>query len=291
MTIPEYPALMQPVLHALTENSRDMRFMPLMKAVGSRLGLSAEELSARLPSGTETVFANRLQWALAYLERSGAVEERQGRWRPARAEREVRQAVSPCRADQAVAVRTQAECPHAVIAASARLIHQRLARDLLERIHGEHPEFFEHLIIELLHAMGYGCRRDLSRHLGRSGDGGLDGAVPQDVLGLDVIYIQAKRYRPGSVVPVSAVREFAGSLDGRKACKGVFVTTATFSRSAAGFVSAVPSKIALIDGHALADLLIRYDIGVKVRETYQIKQIDESRLAAAAHRSTPQGDY
>jgi restriction endonuclease Mrr len=133
--------------------------------------------------------------------------------------------------------------------------------------------------------MGYGCRNDLARHLGRSGDGGVDGAVPQDVLGLDVIYIQAKRYRPGSSVPVSAVREFAGSLDAARPDKGVFVTTATFPRSAAAFVSAVPSKIVLIDGQALADLLIRYNIGVKVRETYEVKQIDDGYMAAVLHRA------
>jgi restriction system protein len=174
-----------------------------------------------------------------------------------------------------------------VIDASARAIHERLARGLLDRIHAEPPEFFERLIIELLLAMGYGCRRDLARHLGRRGDGGIDGAVPQDVLGLDVIYIQAKRYRPNTSVPVSAVREFAGSLDGRKARKGVFVTTATFPKSAATFVSAVPSKIALIDGQSLADLLIGYNIGVKVRETYEVKQIDEHWLAEALRRSMP----
>lgn len=181
--------------------------------------------------------------------------------------------------------------PLAAIAANARIARQRLRRDLLDRIHADPPEFFERLIIELLLAMGYGCRSDLGRHLGRSGDGGIDGAVPQDVLGLDVVYIQAKRYRPGSSVPVSAVREFAGSLDGRKARKGVFVTTAAFPKSASAFVSAVPSKIVLIDGEALADLLIRYDIGVKVPATYEIKQIDDSYMAAVLHRTGPQGDH
>ena len=171
------------------------------------------------------------------------------------------------------------------IADSARVIHRQLKRDLIERIHAECPQFFEHLVIELLLAMGYGSRGDLARHLGRRGDGGIDGAVPQDVLGLDVVYIQAKRYRPNVSVPTSAVREFAGSLDGRKACKGVFVTTATFARSATDFVRAVPSQIALIDGQALADLLIGYNIGVKVRETYEVKQIDEAYLAAAHRRA------
>jgi restriction system protein len=291
LTIPDYPGLMQPVLHALKEARRDMPFAPLMKNVGSRLGLTKEELSKRLPSGSETVFANRLHWALAYLERGGAVEQRQGHYRSAKVGSEEARTLSSSGTTKASAAPAAAPSPDAVIAASARAIHERLARELLDRIHAERPQFFERLIIELLLAMGYGCRSDLARHLGRSGDGGIDGAVPQDVLGLDVVYIQAKRYRPNSSVPVSAVREFAGSLDGRKARKGVFVTTASFPKSAASFVSAVPSKIALIDGQALADLLIGYNIGVKVRETFEVKQIDETYLAAALHRASPmQGD-
>jgi restriction system protein len=291
MTIPEYPGLMQPVLHILQETSRGMPFTPLMKSVGARLGLTAEERALPLPSGKDTVFANRLQWALAYLERSGAVEERGGRYRSARSRSDDQQSVCQAAKAQAATPRAPVTNPLAAIAANTRLARQRLRRDLLDRIHAEPPEFFERLIIALLLAMGYGCRNDLARHLGRCGDGGVDGAVPQDVLGLDVVYIQAKRYRPGSSVPVSAVREFAGSLDGRKARKGVFVTTATFPRSAAAFVSSVPSKIVLIDGEALADLLIRYDIGVKVHATYEVKQIDDGYMAAVLHRAGLQGDH
>ena len=288
MTIPEYPGLMQPVLQALRETRGNTAFVPLMKDVGSRLGLAAKELSERLPSGNETVFANRLRWALTYLERSGAVEEINGRYRPVSAAVKTPPVQMVGHPSVAHAV---ARSPDAVIQVSARTIHERLACSLLTRIHAEPPEYFECLIIELLLAMGYGCRPDLATHLGRSGDGGIDGAVPQDVLGLDVIYIQAKRYRPCTTVPVSAVREFAGSLDGRKARKGVFVTTATFPRSAATFVSAVPSKIVLIDGPSLADLLIGYNIGVKVRETYQVKQIDEAWLATVLHPPRPaEGD-
>jgi restriction system protein len=291
MTIPEYPGLMQPVLHILQETSRGMPFTPLMKSVGARLGLTAEERALPLPSGKDTVFANRLQWALAYLERSGAVEERGGRYRSASSRSDDQQSVCQAAKAQAATPRAPVTNPLVAIAANTRLARQSLRRDLLDRIHAEPPEFFERLIIALLLAMGYGCRNDLARHLGRCGDGGADGAVPQDVLGLDVVYIQAKRYRPGSSVPVSAVREFAGSLDGRKARKGVFVTTATFPRSAAAFVSSVPSKIVLIDGEALADLLIRYDIGVKVHATYEVKQIDDGYMAAVLHRAGLQGDH
>lgn len=290
MTIPEYTGLMQPVLQTLDQTSRDMAFAPLMKSVGARLGLTAQERATRLPSGQDTVFANRLKWALAYLERSGAVEERAGRYRPARSRSDDQQTVSQIEKAQAVTPPTAVTDAVAAISANARIARQRLRRDLIERIHAEPPEFFERLIVELLLAMGYGCREDLARHLGRSGDGGVDGAVPLDVLGLDVVYIQAKRYRPGSSVPVSAVREFAGSLDGRKARKGVFVTTATFPRSAAAFVSAVPSKIALVDGEALADLLIRYDIGVKLHAIYEVKQIDDGYMAAVLHRAKVRGD-
>lgn len=293
MAIPEYPGLMQPVLKALAETRRDIQFPALMNRVGAHLGLTKEERSRRLPSGHQTVFGNRLYWALAYLERSGAVEERQGYYcrvkdgfeiKPNRPIAGTESRSAPSDMAQSIA-RPADSSPENQIEAGARVLRERLKSDLLERIHAERPEFFERLIIELLLAMGYGCGRDLARHLGRRGDGGIDGAVPQDVLGLDVVYVQAKRYRPATQVPVSAVREFAGSLDGRKARKGVFVTTAAFPRSAAIFVSEVPSTIVLIDGQSLADLLVGYNIGVKVRDTYEVKEIDERYMRTALRRS------
>lgn len=290
MAIPDYPGLMQPVLQALAETRTDLPFVALMVDVAARLGLTPDELAERLPSGKETVFANRLHWALAYLERTGVVEQRHGVYFPVAGDCEAQPEVPlpwaesgplPPGATQPGAAPSPDEGPEAQMAASAGIIHQRLVSSLLARIHGAPPESFERLIIELLFAMGYGCRRDLARHLGRHGDGGIDGAVPLDVLGLDVIYIQAKRYRPETAVPVSAVREFAGSLDACKADKGVFVTTAAFPSSAWKFVSAVPYKIVLIDGQALADLLIVYNIGVKVRDTFEVKEIDDGRREGA----------
>jgi restriction system protein len=282
---------MQPVLQALADTSTELPFVALMVDVASRLGLTPDELAERLPSGKETVFANRLHWALAYLERTGVVEQRHGVYFPVAGGWEAQPTVPSFRpepkplppgAAEDGAAPSSVEGPEVLMEASARIIRQRLMSELLARIHGGPPEFFERLIIELLLAMGYGCGRELARHLGRRGDGGIDGAVPLDVLGLDVIYIQAKRYRPDVSVPVSAVREFAGSLDACKADKGVFVTTAAFPKSAWKFVSAVPCKIALIDGQTLADLMIGYNIGVKVRETFEVKEIDYGSLAGDA---------
>lgn len=151
----------------------------------------------------------------------------------------------------------------------------RLAEELLGHIHAQTPEFFEHLIIDLLLALGYGGRRrDLTKRLGRSGDGGVDGVVTQDELGLDVIYFQAKRLKPGTGVAVSEVRDFAGSLDAHRASKGIFVATGHFSEAAQAFVTQLSRRLVLIDGEGLCQLMMRHNIGVRVKESYQIKRLD-----------------
>lgn len=156
-----------------------------------------------------------------------------------------------------------------------RQAHAKLRLDLLQRIHAEPPAFFEELVIDVLLAAGYGARRrDLAKRLGRSGDGGVDGVIALDELGLDQIYIQAKRLKPGCVVPVSDVRDFVGSLDAHRAAKGTLLTTAHFSQPAIDFCAQVSRRVVLIDGLRLADLMIRYNIGVNVVESYQLKQIN-----------------
>lgn len=162
----------------------------------------------------------------------------------------------------------------------------RLVEELLGYIHAQTPEFFEHLIIDLLLALGYGGRRrDLTKRLGRSGDGGVDGVVAQDELGLDVIYFQAKRLRPRSLVPVSEVRDFAGSLDAHRAPKGIFVATGHFSEAAQAFANQVSRRLALVDGEGLCQLMIRHNIGVRVKESYQIKRVDLDYFSGAASAS------
>ena len=162
-------------------------------------------------------------------------------------------------------------------------VQSSLIADLLSQIHIREPQFFEKLVIDVLLAMGYGGRRrDLARRLGRSGDGGVDGMIAQDELGLDPIYLQAKRLKPGAVVPISEVRDFAGSLDARHANKGIFLTTSHFAPSAVAFCEQVSRRVALVDGKQFAELMIRFNIGVTVRHSYQIKQLDPGYFRGSA---------
>lgn len=164
----------------------------------------------------------------------------------------------------------------------------QLRGDIIGRILAQPPAFFEHVIVDLLFAMGYGGRRrDLAQHLGRSGDGGIDGVIEQDQLGLDRIYLQAKRYRPGIAVPVSDVRDFIGALETRHARKGVLVTTSLFTKAARQVAESVRHQVVLIDNIKLADLMIRHNVGVVVHRSFQFKAVDasyfkQSRIQAAA---------
>lgn len=161
------------------------------------------------------------------------------------------------------------------VAVMLRAAHALLAEDLIARVHSQRPEFFEYLVIDVLLAMGYGNRRsDMAQRLGRTGDGGVDGVIALDELGLDQVCIQAKRLRPGNPVPIGEVRDFAGSLEARHASKGVFVTTTHFSPGAPEFCSRLTRRVVLIDGSRLAELMIRHNIGVKVRESFYLRQID-----------------
>jgi restriction system protein len=153
-------------------------------------------------------------------------------------------------------------------------LRNTLALDLLERLKQGSPQFFEEAVIDVLLAMGCGgSQRDAARRVGQSGDGGIDGIINEDRLGLDVVYIHAKRWQ--GTVGARDVRDFAGSLEEKKALKGVFITTSDFTRDARDFVGRIGKRIVLIDGEELAQLLIDFNIGVSARKTYVIKKIDE----------------
>lgn len=155
-------------------------------------------------------------------------------------------------------------------------IERELAEEMLEKILAAPPAFFEQLVVNLVTAMGYGGSvADAGQALGQSGDGGVDGVINEDALGLDRIYVQAKRYKDGNVVGPGAIRDFFGALDQFKAGKGLFVTTSTFSASAVKTTEGLSKRIVLVDGTRLAKLMIQYDVGCRVEETMAIKRIDE----------------
>ena len=161
------------------------------------------------------------------------------------------------------------------VVALMRSAHASLVGEIISRIHAQSPEFFENLVIDVLLAMGYGSRRaDMAQRLGRSGDGGVDGLIALDELGLDLIYIQAKRLKPGIPVPIGEIRDFAGSLEARHAGKGVFVTTTHFSPGAAEFCARLTRRVVLLDGTRLAELMVRFNIGVKIEQSFYLKRID-----------------
>ena len=286
----DYRRLIEPVLALLRHTEQYVSFDNVAEGLIEALDVSASELEQMLPSGRQTVFDNQLNWALSYLERdllietnganayritslgrSGAQGENAGATAPA----SFLQVPEPARVSGMAEGNAEQSGPRKIIAEQFDVHYKQLKQDLAKQIQSQSPAFFENLIIDLLLSMGYGDRRrDLVAHLGRTGDGGVDGAIKQDQLGLDVVYVQAKRYRPGLVVPVSAVRDFAGAIDAHKANKGIFVTTSHFTRSGHDFISAISNRIVLIDGDRLCSLLIRNKIGVRIIETYEIKQID-----------------
>jgi restriction system protein len=171
---------------------------------------------------------------------------------------------------------TEFATPDEVLRSTVQKINSTLATELLGRILAAPPSFFEQVVVKLLLGMGFGgSREQAGRAIGASGDGGLDGVIDQDALGLDRIYLQAKRYSAESPVSEPEVREFSGALSAAKANKGVFVTTSYFTKPAADFVNRIPSTIVLIDAEELTSLMIRYNVGVRDEEVISIKKIDE----------------
>ena len=152
---------------------------------------------------------------------------------------------------------------------------QQLKDQLLERVLASSPDFFERIVIDLIVALGYGgSRSDAAQKLGKSGDEGIDGVVKEDALGLDVVYIQAKRYASENVIGRQSVQQFAGALVGQGANKGVFVTTSSFSTNARQFVQKIPQRVVLIDGDELTSLMLRYRVGVRTEQTIELQRID-----------------
>ncbi len=302
MVVPYFQAMMLPVLRAA--RAGDIRLSDIEPIVADELALSEEDRNEALPSGGQTRLRNRIHWAGTYLAKAGLLsrprrgylaitdrgrrvldsnppkidipfltqfeEFRSFKTRTRRVEDEGTTDVVD------IVEESDQETPDDIMRAAHRRIEDALAQELIERILAGTPAFFERLIVRLLLAMGYGGSMvDAGKVLGRSGDDGVDGVIDQDALGLDRVYVQAKRYRPGNNVGSGAIRDFFGSLDRHKAAKGLFVTTSTFSPSARETAEYLSKRIVLVDGDQLATLMIRHGVGCRVEDTLYIKKIDE----------------
>ncbi len=296
MGLPTFQQLMLPTLQTLGRRHEEIGIAALEDAVSKGLRISSEQLARMRPSGNQTVFSNRLNWARSYLTKACLIElPRRGycratdRGRALLAEGVSRIDVGVLerypefaawraqnRLDSRVPPDPPPEDPEKAIASSFDLLNSDLARQIVRRVHSFPPAFFERLIIDLLVKMGYGGgRSETGRALGRVGDGGVDGVINQDALGLDVVYVQAKRLDPEKGVPLREVRDFVGGLEGHRATKGVFVTTSYFPSTAYDFIARLSKRVVLIDGAELAARMIRHEVGVRVKETYELKKIDE----------------
>ncbi len=301
MAIPDYQSLMLPVLSASLNGER--RIGEVVESLAEQLGLTPEERAQLLPSGNQTIFANRVHWAKTYLGKAGLIEgTRRGYFKITSRGQQV-MAAKPARVDNSFLsqfdefkkfsrpstqetmdeqlaagpeLETQTQTPDETMRAAHRQIDASLAQELIDRVRRAPPDFFERLIVNLLLSMGFGGSvADAGRALGRSGDDGVDGVIDQDALGLDRIYIQAKRYAIGNNIGSRAIRDFFGSLDRHKATKGLFVTTSGFSPSAIETAQFLSKRIVLIDGQQLSKLMIRHNVGCRVEDALEIKKIDE----------------
>lgn len=311
MPIPDYETLMLPVLRMFGDGVKNVaECLPRLR---SEFGITDEEAAELLPSGRITVLQSRTHWARTYLSKAGLLESPKrnqhiitprGRevlaTNPPRInnafldsfegfrEWRVRASSEPESSNQLVGEPVQSltqaavvrldsgQTPEDSMASAHKVMNAALRDDLLGLLQTMSPIRFERLILDLLAAMGYGGG-DLSngRMTRATGDGGIDGVIDEDALGLDAVYIQAKRYDPSYKVGRPDLQRFVGSLTGEGATKGVFVTTSDFSRDATSYLERVQHRIRLINGQKLAGLMIQYGVGVRARSTYTIHSVDE----------------
>lgn len=301
MPAPTWDQYMIPSLHALVDGQM-RRTREIVAGAADLLQLSETDRAVLIPSGQEQ-WKNRGNWALSYLARAGAVERpSRGRYVITEVGRELLEAhpngmtekdlrsvpgydsprlaqkpaadAAPATPAPVVDERTELDPDEQIENGIAR-IHADVADQLLTRIQAQDPEFFEKAVLDLLMAMGYGGAEGSATRTQLSRDGGIDGIIDQDALGLSRIYVQAKRYASDNTVGRPAIQEFVGALAGNAASQGVFLTTSRFSVDAQRYADQVQARIVLVDGAKLSRLMIRYGVGVQVRRTVQIVDVDE----------------
>lgn len=298
MAIPDYETLMHPLLSRLADEQ-----IRVVKDVVAQLAdefkLTLEERAQLLPSGGTLTFASRVGWAKTYLKKAGLVQQPKRGLVQITDQGKAALAQQPVRIDvgfleqfssfldfrnssreKPISTRLNDMLPlpsdltpDEVIEAAYQRSISALADEVLERVKACSPIYFERLVVQLLIQMGYGgSREEAGKAVGRSGDGGIDGVINEDRLGLDAIYLQAKRW--SNVVGRPDIQQFVGALAGQRATKGVFISTSRFTQEAKDYAANSQYKVVLIDGERLAELMIEHDLGVSVAATYQLKRID-----------------
>lgn len=297
--IPDYQTLMEPVLKA--SSNGEVRIGDVVESISDQFALDANDRAELLPSGKQSVIANRVHWAKTYLKQAGLVEPtKRGYFQITERGRQVlsapnvkidnsllktfdefrdfqsRSTMSDSTPAAGGPAADEFSTPEEVMRSAYESITASVATELVERLRAGTPAFFERTIVNLLLAMGYGgSSTDAGRAIGQSGDDGVDGVIDQDPLGVDQIYVQAKRYAEGNPVGSGAIREFFGSLSLKKAQKGIFVTTSGFSRSAVETARQIGARIVLIDAQQLGRLMVRHNVGCRDQEVLHVKRIDE----------------
>ncbi len=310
MAIPDFESVMLPLLK-YANNGQPHKFSDACDAIAKQFGVTEPELRLLLPSGRYPIFRSRVSWAKTYLAKALLLEvpnrgtfqitqrgldtlkvniskidveylrqypeflEFQHRskantdtsTKPQKGTTPIEPEIKP--------IMQKEQTPDELLENAYWELQTTLAQDLLKQIEQCSSGFFENVVVDLLVAMGYGgSRKDAAQVVGKSGDGGIDGIIKEDLLGLDAIYIQAKKWKNGSPVSRPEIQKFVGALQGHHASKGIFITTARFAETAKEYVRNLNSKVILIDGEELAKYMIDFNIGVTLRETYQIKKID-----------------
>ena len=299
MPIPDYQTIMLPLLRLLAD-AKQHSLRDLVDILGQQFSLTEEELNEMLSSGQGTRFHNRVGWARTYMKKAGlvyypsrgmvAITERGLSLlsqQPDRIDNKLLkqypeflefQSLRNDRDTAAVEINSSLEetqTPEEIIDQAYLSIRQSLAQELLDTVQSMSPAFFEKLVVELLVKMGYGGSiKDAGKAMGKTGDEGIDGTIKEDKLGLDIIYIQAKRWQTGNTVGRPELQKFVGALAGQGAKKGIFITTSSFTKEALGYSPRNETKIVLIDGVQLAQLMIDHHLGVTLQRTYEIKRLD-----------------
>lgn len=298
MAIPDYQSIMLPLLEHISD-CKEHKMRNVTDELAIKLGVTEEEQKELLPSGVAPVFYNRTAWAKTYLKKAGLIDSpKQGIVVISKRGIEVLkknphiinvkflkqftefvefQTVKREDGDSEPELNEElsTQTPEESLETAYQKIRKSLASELINKVVELSPTFFEKLVVELLVKMGYGGSiKDAGKAMGKSGDEGIDGTIKEDKLGLDIIYIQAKRWKPGNVVGRPELQKFVGALAGQGAKKGIFITTSNFTKEAIEYTPRNETKIVLINGVQLAQLMIDYNLGCTSQQTYEVKKID-----------------